>query len=364
MATPLTPPERGEIPPPPRTLPVRELFRRWALPGEKPDEETSLRLALRNGYLNFYIKGQSVAKLSLNSKGPKLEIAKVYVDGHQKGSEGDRSVGYQTFDAKALSHPETVERVSGWIATAETYASAEKCFVDDVVSANPGVIDLEMGLPAHDVPGSKRVAPRMDLVLVQMDDGRPSLGFWEAKCANNSALRASGDGEPDVTEQLRNYVHWMNTTGRVKEVQTAYRVAASLLTDLFTFYGGGRDLPCLRIWEALATSDPLPVVAQPGLVIGNYHPGLAIEPDTPDPISKSARSFGPNGHLEKLQHAGIPVQEFGRDDDMILPVLSDLAQAAEARRSGSKSVLPHRRMLPSASAVASSKCSRVTCSRR
>ncbi len=307
---------------------VRELFRRWALPGEKPDEETPLRLALRNGYLNFYIKGQSVAKLSLSGKVPRLEIAKVYVDGHQKGREGDRSRGYQTFDANALSNPATARQVSGWIATAKTYASAEKCFVDDLVSANPGVIDLEMGLPANDVPGGKRVAPRMDLVLVQMDGSLPSLGFWEAKCANNLALRARGDREPDVTEQLRNYVRWINFTGRVEQVQTAYREAASLFKDLYAFYGDGRDLPCLRIWGALAASDSLPVVAQPGLVIGNYHPGPAIDADTLDPISKSARSFGPNGHFGKLQQTGIHVREFGRDDDMILAVLSDLARAA------------------------------------
>ena len=96
--------------------------------------------------------------------------------------------------------PETAEQVAGWIETAGTYASAEKRFVDDLTAANPGVIDLEMGLPTSDLPGGKRVAPRMDLVVVEMEEGQPAIGFWEAKCANNSELRASADREPGVVD--------------------------------------------------------------------------------------------------------------------------------------------------------------------
>ena len=105
---------------------VRALFDQWALPGQT--SEAPLRLGLRDGYLNFYIKGQSIAKLSCTRDGPKLSVHKAYASGRKREGAEDRSVpieGYQSYDSAALADPQTAALIRGWIDTAETYASAE-----------------------------------------------------------------------------------------------------------------------------------------------------------------------------------------------------------------------------------------------
>ena len=138
---------------------ISQLFDRWALPGEKATSQAPLRLGLRDRYINFYVKGQSVAKLSYGLTGPKLSVHSGYVAGQSRGSERDATLqSYEDYNAKALTDTVTAALVEGWIETAVTYASAEKRFIDDLVAANAGIIDLEMGLQAmrRAVSGSRR----------------------------------------------------------------------------------------------------------------------------------------------------------------------------------------------------------------
>lgn len=69
--------------------PVRSLFDRWSLPGRRATSAAPLRLGLRDGYLNFYVKGQSVAKLSCGRDGPKLSVHEAYVAGRRRSGERD-----------------------------------------------------------------------------------------------------------------------------------------------------------------------------------------------------------------------------------------------------------------------------------
>lgn len=303
---------------------VRLLFNRWALPGEKTTSEAPLRLGLRDGYVNFYVKGQSVAKLSCGGDGPKLSVHNAYVAGQARGSERDGALqSYENYNAQALADPATATLVAGWIETAVTYASAEKRFVDDLVAANPGIIDLEMGLPASDLPGSERVAPRMDLVTVQVaDDASPIIAFWEAKCANNAELRASEDNAPKVLGQVDRYVRWMSENGRVAQVQTAYRDTAATLIEFYHLFCGqeGDEPECVRLWKTLAAAEAPAIIVQPGIVIGNYWPGEGI---ASDPMAQAAASFSRNKHREKLEGHKIYVHEVGPDrKGAILPFLS------------------------------------------
>lgn len=307
---------------------VRTLFDRWSLPGEVSAGAAVLRLGLRDGYLNFYIKGQSVAKLSVGRGGPKLSVHRAYTSGRRKERVGDGAPpvqGYQDYDAQALAAPATGSLVAGWIETAETYASAEKRFVDDLIAANPGVIDLEMGLPASDTPGSERVAPRMDLVIAQCPKGEPpSIAFWEAKCANNPELRASGDAAPRVLEQLGKYVRWMEESDRIAQVQQAYRNTAADLLGLHRVFrdGDASDPECVTIWKALAELDSPAVVVQPGIVVGNYWPEGSTEGIASSRMAQAAASFARNEHRLKLDRAGIRVHEVGPDHDgPVLPLL-------------------------------------------
>ncbi|WP_174279399.1 hypothetical protein [Sphingomonas bacterium] len=307
---------------------VRTLFNRWSLPGEMSVGEAVLRLGLRDSYLNFYIKGQSVAKLSIGRNGPKLSVHKAYTSGRRKEREGNGAPpvqGYEDYDAKALAHPATGSLVAGWIETAESYASAEKRFVDDLITANPGVIDLEMGLPASDLPGSERVAPRMDLVVAQCVNGEPpSIAFWEAKCANNPELRASGDTAPRVVKQLGKYVRWMEESGRIAQVQQAYRNTATGLLVAYRVFreSGASDPECVAIWKALAELDAPTVIVQPGIVIGNYWPDGSPERIASSRMAQSAASFARKDHRLKLDRADIQVHEVGPDHDgPVLPLL-------------------------------------------
>src|SRR4051812_36205173 len=65
---------------------VHELFKRWALPGMPAENGLRLRLAVRAGYINFYVKGQSVAKLSCRDDGPRVSVHSAYVAGRIKGA--------------------------------------------------------------------------------------------------------------------------------------------------------------------------------------------------------------------------------------------------------------------------------------
>jgi hypothetical protein len=244
-------------------------------------------------------------------------VHKAYAGGRRKPRDDNASPpieGYEEFGADALASSATASLIAGWIETAETYASAEKRLVDDLISANSGVVDLEMGLPASDLPGSRRVAPRMDLVLAQRAGDEPlSICFWEAKCANNPELRTSGDGPARVVGQVDKYVQWMTEGHRISEVQQAYRSTARTQLGLYHLFRGGEGSAreCVRIWQELAGLDAPAVAVRPGIVIGNYWPEGHSEMVASGRMSQCAASFAKNGHRTKLQNAGIRVHEVG-----------------------------------------------------
>lgn len=312
---------------------VRSLFARWAFSGVEATSAAPLRLGVRDGYVNFYVKGQSVAKLTCGRDGPKLEVHQAYASGLQRGSVRDGAnmeQDYLPFDANALADPANSSLINRWIKTAETYASAEKCFVDDLVSANPGIIDLEMALPASDTRDSARVAPRMDIVIAQILDGTPAIAFWEAKCANNPELRSSKEYElhengfsgPRVLNQVRKYVDWMAGGDRTQQVIDAYKATAALLLGFQDLFGADdhKGLDCISIWNSLVETKNTPIVVQPGVVIGNYWPKGSNEPIKSHRMQQAAASFARNGHLEKLQRNGITVFETS-STGAILPIL-------------------------------------------
>ncbi len=125
---------------------VANLLERWVLPGERADAY-GLRLAVRNNYLNLYVKGQSVGELKLIRVSPRLRIHSKYKSLTERGSLQSSGAGqnYAIVDANelAMAGPDLID---SWFRTAETYAGDEKRFVDDLVAVTPGAIDLEMGM--------------------------------------------------------------------------------------------------------------------------------------------------------------------------------------------------------------------------
>lgn len=308
---------------------IAALFSRWVLPGEDA-KAFGLRVAIRNGYLNLYVKGQSVAELRMLAGWPRLKVHAKYIAGAVNGSDEARILGqrYKRIlgeDIRDLN----ARTVDGWIRTAETYAGDEKRFVDDVVAVTPGMIDLEMGLPADDDPdGKDRTAPRMDLVVAQGSD----IAFWEAKCAVNGELRARASYRetqdfgyvegPHVVWQLRRYERWVGQPTRREEVRAAYLEAARLLLELAE--GFGKSGPAMDAWRAiLAAGSSASVILPPGIVIADYCPtrGDGLPRDESTAYAAKTASFA--NHRQRLvDHGATIVSVPAKPVRPVLPLLT------------------------------------------
>lgn len=307
---------------------VKALFAHWYLPGTVPtnSEAPRLRIGIRDNYLNFYTEGQSVAKLRVNRAGlPVVEVHKKYKHGVVCGNPETPECAADKDYPKFTGNEITPAAVEGWIATARTYRSPEKAFVERLVAENPGVIDLEMGLPAN---AQNRSAPRMDVVMVQMHQGRPEIAFWEAKCSNNSELRAdldvaySEDEEgkrlvgPHVIEQVRKYQRWLGVGSGSSDVSQAYQSAAKILVALAELFGKA-ECEALTLWRAAANTRP-EIISSPGIVIANYD--ACIAGYAKEPFAKKNDSF--DGHKKRLKAHGITVVPFDRNEPQVLKRLS------------------------------------------
>lgn len=244
----------------------------WRPSGVAADE-FGLRLAIRNGYLNFYRRGQSIARVTINGEGiPTAETHFKYVCG-----DGDKPAGqeYVKLDANTILRGGKswrdyggIQDLKNWITLIDDkYAGDEKKFVDQLVAANPDVIDLEMGLPAW---GTQKSAPRMDLVA--LEGGR--VVFWEAKLAADGRLRSSTEVVkneiPKVLKQLNDYRKFLSEAEHVALVDRAYRCAASELLVLrheADKLGQHYTLGDAILDAASPSAAPLKVDSEPRLVV-------------------------------------------------------------------------------------------------
>jgi hypothetical protein len=307
---------------------VRELFNRWALPGEVGwvrhprklgcirKENHKLRIAVRNGYLNLYVAGQSVAEIRASkSLEVRVKIHQKYLNGLENngktagaGAPGDQRM--ITLRGAELAPADPAAVVDGWIRTAATYCGSEKLFVDQLVSHNANVIDMEMALPGATKHKGVKIAPRMDLVVVDLD-GVPSLNFWEAKCVNNKELRAQAEIDVQagtgaaVARQLKSYMQWLITDGREDCVLAGYRDAAKVLLALAEKFGKDLESPACLNWRSLVDLNPT-LVRRPGLVIGNFHPNPRSRADV-DTMRNAKYSFVEGPHYSRIVQMGLEV---------------------------------------------------------
>lgn len=314
---------------------IGELFRNWVLPGDASGFH-GLRVAIRDGYLNLYVGGQSVAKVGAGSRGVTVTIHEKYLLGAHAGSEKARQCGqrYKTLKARELAPPDAEAKVEQWITAASTYCGAEKLFVDSLVGNNPTVIDLEMALPGDPKilnENGNMVSPRMDLVTIDRGGaGGPALNFWEVKCANNSELRASRDirfnqeveeGAP-VAHQLARYMCWLRFDARVEAVCVAYQGAAAALLELARIFGKDLNSEACRNWASLRDRKPA-LVRRPGIVIGNYHPRPKTLAER-QKMRQMKHSFS-DPHCDRLKRLGLTVLEYDNfmESSQPLPGLVD-----------------------------------------
>lgn len=209
-------------------------------------------LAVRGGYLNAYMKGQSVFKI-----GPGLNGTHPQVKTHYKYllvPKLEKMQQYILFDGtKFYIKPEDViqtEDHAGLIAnlagTAARFSGAEKIGIDRIAAEEPKVIDVEIAFTKSGDSESSPTAPRMDLaLLIPWDSGGARLVFCEAKCADNVELwkpakekesddaKMTGDkSQPAVIGQIMKYENFISDAKNTKALVDAYLGVCKTLVGL------------------------------------------------------------------------------------------------------------------------------------
>lgn len=283
-----------------------DLLEMWR-PAGCDSEDFGLRLAIRNGTMNFYRLGQSVAKVGFaRGNSPYLKVHAAYITGKEDtGSHYARlsnsAITCKSKDLGRLTYdgPRTLKE---WIKASERHRGDEKTFVDTLMRWNPEIIDLEMGLPGFRLNESdSKVSPRMDLVAIENRDGQNTVVFWEAKMMANGELRCEGDGLPKVGTQLSNYREWMKSETRIEQVADAYRENCRILVAIHS--------------RAREINSTIPELGQ--LVRSVAERGMPPAIDQCPRLVVCAPTRTANwerhGHAEKLRKAGIQVKLVQKD---------------------------------------------------
>ena len=212
-----------------------------------------LLLAVRGGYLNAYVKGQSVFKIAFekDERGgvqPRLAIHYKYLI---KPSL-EKKDPYASFDGKAFAiDPATIVHtvyqskltLPQLIRTASGFAGPEKSGVHKIAQKEPKVVDLEIAFTLTGEDDSPS-APRMDIAVLVPDQTRGDvrLVFCEAKCADNKELWELEDesqwqqlAEPSerriaVVAQIEKYQTFIRN--KAKDITRAYIEVCKTLVDL------------------------------------------------------------------------------------------------------------------------------------
>ncbi|MHB1379890.1 MAG: hypothetical protein ACYCX0_09750 [Desulfurivibrionaceae bacterium] len=257
----------------------KDLLSLWRPSGVQAGEY-GLRLAIRNGYMNLYRHGQSIARVEVDRKGvPTATIHIKYVglcpDKSLKQSYVQLRHGWLLHGKEKFPY-QGIEDLRSWIRTVDGqsdstvnagYTGPEKVFVDQLVAANPNVIDLEMGLPAW---GDQKTAPRMDLVAIEVSPEGGKVVFWEAKRVTDSRIRCEEGKKPEVLKQLDAYRLFLNEPRHVELVALAYRNTAKILVKLREMADGlGEVHPLGNDLLAAASMSELGVDHKPRLVVFN-----------------------------------------------------------------------------------------------
>lgn len=215
---------------------MRDLLAEWAPSGTVG----SLRLAVRNGYLNFYRHGQSVSKVGF----PARERTATATIHHKYVRKRDGQIYLKIRPDEGLDDAgETHEwggpaMLASWIAKAARHADPEKRQIDALLDRSPKVIDLEIALPAR---GERRSAPRIDAAALEARHGGPGarLVFWEVKRINDDRLRSRT--VPKVVAQLQDYEDYVGSVPGLFE--DAYRETCCVLAQFHNVASGLWDVP-------------------------------------------------------------------------------------------------------------------------
>ena len=182
-------------------------------------DDPDLHLGIRNNYLNMYYAGNSLINLLYNPNSEQL-IGKTHykflLDPYKylyiqtsNGKTYFDDDGLKTLFIKQLSELKQIKRASLY------YAGDEKKGIQKILMCNHNIIDLEIALTDKgsngkteellDVERKRSTAPRIDFAALHKRENGWELVFFEAKLFSNPELRASGDNEPKIVQQIKGY---------------------------------------------------------------------------------------------------------------------------------------------------------------
>jgi hypothetical protein len=214
----------------------KDLLSLWS-PSGAAEGARPLRLAVRDGYLNFYLRGQSIARVGFNrSVGA---FAHVHVNYAFAGSEDQTYAKLSGLDVIASKPERTtpyagMATLRGWMAEAARWEKPEKTLVERLTADNPRIIDLEMGLPAH---AARTSALRIDLVALEQASDGATIVFWEAKRVSDSRLRSSSNHPHVYSHQIVPYRDYLSDPVNRAAVITGYREACLIFATLAALAG-------------------------------------------------------------------------------------------------------------------------------
>lgn len=196
--------------------------------------DTGLRLAVRDGYLNFYHQGQAIAKVGFTQNNLlRSEQHVKYVFESATSQKYTKLVG----DSNCITNPDNnkefaqylgSETLDLWITRSKKHKGEEKTFVEQVIAANENIIDMEMGLPGSGF--------RIDLVTIEEDQGQAKIVLWEAKLTSDTRCRSSID-QPEVINQISKYREFLIEEKNQLEVINAYITACKVQTHICQLAG-------------------------------------------------------------------------------------------------------------------------------
>lgn len=279
--------------------------------------ERPLLIALRAGYLNVYVEGQSILKVGFGTS--RGENSQVRCKLHRKYVLGsDAGESYLDFDGSQVTDPTNLENtiaysgpktIDSWVKAARIYSGDEKKGVARIAENHPNVIDVEMALPANEPSeGKPKAANRMDIVALEKaddkaNDARLHLAFYEAKLFTNSELRAH-DLNPRVLRQLRNYQDYLSDPVRKKQVLDAYVGACKILKEIALM----RSMVVGAYVEAICDGAPLDLDPSPRLIVFGHKAANAGEDSSW------------HRHGQALINQGVPLLMVPAPGDVRLPL--------------------------------------------
>ena len=193
-------------------------------------DDRDIFLAIRENHVNAYYRGCSLLRLDWKAN---AIVGKTHYK-YLLNSALDRPY-VEIVDGRANLRDDTrslflsgLNNIGALKKAAEPYAGPEKSGVHDILASNPNILDVEIAFGTGGTDESDPSAPRVDFAAIQDSGEDAKIVFFEVKHFDNGDLRASGDVEPKVIQQIETYSRLLREN-RNAVIDSYRRVCRNLL---------------------------------------------------------------------------------------------------------------------------------------